>query len=347
MSIIQPPTPYTANRSPDMMDTCHAIVLYHSCGCKSKNDVVYFCTRWNCHHETSSLIIGGLPFACGSQQGRSEECKIEDKAKTQFVREVDTADNLESFMVLPERTKDEITALVSPFRPLTSKRESYYQYQQRHGAKTNEYPVPSLFPSPYADGEVVGSQDIVVGDGTHPTSKDTKVGSNPPDVQMEDHDIHENNAGNNDGDAKVGLFVIGDGDNDSEFMDIELDDDYDDIYEDVDMNEKFESYVEYKGEINIDGDREDVRLDDIEVSGEIGTVEKGNGERDSVHMPSYVETVEGAGGALSPMQDKFGDIGMSDEILDILVVDRDNEPEAPVRRESAFGKVWAYLNPYK
>ncbi|KAI2605648.1 hypothetical protein GGR54DRAFT_444505 [Hypoxylon sp. NC1633] len=104
-----PPTPSQPSAA-----GCRAIVLYHTCGCRSSQPL-YLCETNKCEHPTSNLLIGELPFACGSQQGRSEACEIEDRAKKEFVREVDTANQLETFFVLPGCTKADIEVIVPPF----------------------------------------------------------------------------------------------------------------------------------------------------------------------------------------------------------------------------------------
>ncbi|KAI1086923.1 hypothetical protein F5B19DRAFT_101586 [Rostrohypoxylon terebratum] len=328
-----------------MTTACQAIVFYHSCGCKSNNNPVCFCFRPECQHEALSLVIGRLPFACGSQQGPSEACQVEDETKKRFVREVDTADRLTSLTVLPGCTMNDITALVSP-RPelLTPDGEFYNRYQQRYGVDANEYPVPEPSSSPYTDGNEVDFQDNVVRDSSGITDRDNKVGSNLQHVQIEDRDIHDNITENDksedstkNGDAKAGLFILGGEDSDNEFMDIELDDDYDDIYEDVDMNEKFECYGEHKGETNIGGDLGEVDPHDAEVSRKIDRLEEE--KRDSMDILSCVGKVEGTRGAPSPVQDRFGGTAMSDDVLDILVTD----PKAPEKQQTTFGMVWAYI----
>ncbi|KAI1079248.1 hypothetical protein F5B20DRAFT_590695 [Whalleya microplaca] len=95
-------------------DGCQAIVFYHACGCISK-PITYFCSTNSCQHDMSKVIVGRLPFACRSPQGRSAECQQVDRAKQEFVREVDTADRLESLLVLDAVPKGDIEEFLPDF----------------------------------------------------------------------------------------------------------------------------------------------------------------------------------------------------------------------------------------
>ncbi|OTB03813.1 hypothetical protein M426DRAFT_262703 [Hypoxylon sp. CI-4A] len=55
-----------------------------------------------------------LPFACQSSPGRTAACGIKDPAKDQFVREVDTAEQYETVLNLPNCWQADIEALLSP-----------------------------------------------------------------------------------------------------------------------------------------------------------------------------------------------------------------------------------------
>ncbi|KAL7629799.1 hypothetical protein AAE478_001322 [Parahypoxylon ruwenzoriense] len=97
-----------------------------------------------------TLLVGGLPFACKSQPGRSKSCQQDDPAKTSFVREIDTADRLERFMVLEECTKADIEALTPPFAGTEYQawdEEIYSHYQQMKIQKSAETPLQTAFPS--------------------------------------------------------------------------------------------------------------------------------------------------------------------------------------------------------
>ncbi|KAI1463846.1 uncharacterized protein F4812DRAFT_468481 [Daldinia caldariorum] len=104
-----------SERSQDTRASCQFITFYHTCGCRSYKDSVYLCSIGACQHTRSTVVLGELPFACGSYPGRSAACGTEDPAKREFVREVDTADRLEKLLVLPDCTRADIDDLIPPF----------------------------------------------------------------------------------------------------------------------------------------------------------------------------------------------------------------------------------------
>ncbi|KAI0380007.1 hypothetical protein F5Y04DRAFT_289641 [Hypomontagnella monticulosa] len=139
----------SATTSPTLMQSsgisplCQAIVHYHTCGCKSKRDPVRFCNKWGCEHKTSTLIVGELPFACESKEGPSALCGVEDRAKREFVREVDTAETLRNFMILPGVTKEDIESLIPPSAGSNNQswtEEVYSQYKKRQSLIFEEIP---------------------------------------------------------------------------------------------------------------------------------------------------------------------------------------------------------------
>ncbi|KAI0880516.1 uncharacterized protein GGS22DRAFT_197445 [Annulohypoxylon maeteangense] len=351
------------------MSACQAITFYHSCGCKSNKDLVYFCTTPNCQHEASNLVVGGLPFACGSQQGRSEACKVEDKAKKEFVREVDTADKLQELMVLPECTKEDITALVSPWTgSLTPDGEFYSHYRRRHAAESDDSPSKEAPPfsinssTEEADVEKVGQElwgHSKVGDEANRSSEDTKVGSSLQDEQEEYN-------GDIKGDSlEDELFVIGDEDDGDEFVDVELDDDYD-IYEDVDIDKNLESYGEHEGKANVEDDLQsniekdtqhtthgsmsnaEVSANVAEYTTETCTTEKEK-QRNMSILP-YTGAVEAFRSTFSPVHDRFGEMEMTDDVIDFLIATKESEPSEPnepERKKTAVERFWSCFSMYK
>jgi hypothetical protein len=91
---------------------CHAIVFYHSCGCRIPEP--FFCCRPArkqqqqpseqdpCQHENPALIIAILPHSCSLRIGNTEACSVEDPGAKEFVREVDTAETLDLVVLEPE-----------------------------------------------------------------------------------------------------------------------------------------------------------------------------------------------------------------------------------------------------
>ncbi|KAI0134888.1 hypothetical protein F4814DRAFT_454291 [Daldinia grandis] len=110
---------------------CQFITFYHSCGCKSSKESAYLCSTNTCQHTKSTVLLGELPFACGSYPGRSAACSVEDPAKRGFVREVDTADRLDKLLILPDCTRADIDILIPPFHNPNWHEHIYRHYQQR------------------------------------------------------------------------------------------------------------------------------------------------------------------------------------------------------------------------
>ncbi|KAI1206104.1 uncharacterized protein F4807DRAFT_245648 [Annulohypoxylon truncatum] len=343
MSTVPPPTP-------DMMTACRAIVLYHTCGCKSDNNLTYFCNKPDCQHEASTLVVANLPFACGSKQGRSEACKIEDKAKKEFVREVDTADKLENIVVLPECTKDDITALVTPWTgPLTPEGEFYSHYRRRHDVKSADSPSQEAPPSSLdiatkevnlEEVEQASREYSEANDEAHHSDGDMKVGSSLQDEQGEDSNIRK------DCNVETELFTVGDEENEIEFVDVELDDDYD-IYEDVDINKNLESYGEYEGKTSIE---RNLRIDSQK---NIGHTPYGNLDCAEVSndMAEHVNKIHGTAreehhNAFSPVQDRFDGMGMTDDMIDFLIETRERGVNGPERQKTALGMLWSCFSLY-
>ncbi|KAI1451773.1 hypothetical protein F4805DRAFT_72817 [Annulohypoxylon moriforme] len=364
MSTVPPPASSksgdNSKKIPDTMIACQAIAFYHSCGCKSNNDLVYFCTTPDCRHEASNLVVGGLPFACGSQQGRSEACKAEDKAKKEFVREVDTADKLQNFVVLPECTKEDVFALVSPWTgPLTPDGEFYSHYRRRHEVKSDNSPSQEVpHPSPGTGTKEFDLEEAKQELQDHFEAEDEadcgedneKVSSDLQDKQERDGgDIYEGNP------VEDELFVVGDEENENEFVDVELDDDYD-IYDDVDIDKNLKGYGEHQGKIsNMEKDIERTihgNMDNAEVSdnaeehlSKIRTTEKG--EHDTISIPPRMEAVEASRNTLSPIHDKFGEMGMTDDLIDFLVATKENGPGGPERRKTTMEMLWSCFSVYR
>ncbi|KAI2464257.1 hypothetical protein F4781DRAFT_80480 [Annulohypoxylon bovei var. microspora] len=360
-------TPGNASRnSQNMTTTCQAIVCYHSCGCKSNKDVVYFCTRPNCRHETSSLVVAGLPFACGSQSGRSEACKMEDIAKKEFVREVDTADKLESFVVLPECTRDDVDALVSPWTgPLTSDGEFFSNYQQRHSVKNDTFPSQEtplsspIISSKGDDLEDIDSpeevddverveqkpgDDFEVRDEADRGDENIKVGSEQQDGREEDKDIRK------DGHDEIELFVVGDNDDENEFVDICFDDEYDIDYENIDVGENPENHGQHKGKANsFQRDIEntiDSTFDNPEVSSNVvqhpdRTPAGEKAEHKKMSIIPYAVAVDGACDLFSPMPDTLVDEGMSDDLIDFLMAAKEKESRVTEKAKTTMEMIFA------
>ncbi|KAI1373321.1 hypothetical protein F4677DRAFT_228175 [Hypoxylon crocopeplum] len=104
------PSQEDAANKPQKPIGCDAIVFYHTCGCRKGDRPIYLCRTNDCKHEMSNLLVGGLPYAC-RQPERSGACEIKDRAEVEFVREIDTADRLESFLILTKCTKADIDTI--------------------------------------------------------------------------------------------------------------------------------------------------------------------------------------------------------------------------------------------
>ncbi|KAI2776308.1 hypothetical protein F4815DRAFT_485114 [Daldinia loculata] len=125
---------------------CQFITFYHTCGCRSNKNSVYLCSTDTCQHTKSTVLLGELPFACGSYPGRSTACSLEDPARREFVREVDTADRLDKLLVLPDCTRADIDILIPPFQNPNWHEHIYRYYQQRRNQSSIISP-PQLPPS--------------------------------------------------------------------------------------------------------------------------------------------------------------------------------------------------------
>ncbi|KAI5861534.1 hypothetical protein GGS23DRAFT_598314 [Durotheca rogersii] len=81
---------------------CQVVVLYHTCGCRSAAAPVYFCSAPGCAHvgRPTTALVGQLPFACGG--AGNDACGAADPARTEFVREIDTAERLAPLIVLED-----------------------------------------------------------------------------------------------------------------------------------------------------------------------------------------------------------------------------------------------------
>ncbi|KAI0173228.1 hypothetical protein GGR52DRAFT_590403 [Hypoxylon sp. FL1284] len=105
---------------------CQAVVLYHACGCRAAAGAVFLCGAGGCAHAVTTLLVGGLPFACGAPDGRSAACCAEDPAAREFVRECDTGDRLRHFFALPgcasEKMDDILPLSLEPTCPTPGKR---------------------------------------------------------------------------------------------------------------------------------------------------------------------------------------------------------------------------------
>ncbi|KAI1653810.1 hypothetical protein F4813DRAFT_246558 [Daldinia decipiens] len=126
--------------------SCQFITFYHTCGCRSNKDSVYLCSTDACQHTKSTVLLGELPFACGSYPGRSAVCSVEDPAKREFVREVDTADRLDKLLVLPDCTKADIDILIPRFQHPNWHEHIYRHYQQMR-TQSSIISRPQLSPS--------------------------------------------------------------------------------------------------------------------------------------------------------------------------------------------------------
>ncbi|KAI0829585.1 hypothetical protein F5Y06DRAFT_307994 [Hypoxylon sp. FL0890] len=208
---------------------CQTIVFYHTCGCKSCRNSVHVCSTRICSHRTSTLLLAGLPYACGSQNPRSEACWIEDIAKTEFIREVDTADRLDSFVTLPECTREDIIALTPAFAGSYSQtwvEEIYNHYQWRKASISDE---TSSQGAPFAPQEVnsrcveavqvntqLQAQPEVQGEEFRdevPQDEDEQkeeeiVRNEPRDEQLESTEVDEELQ------AEIRLFEVGDDESD-------------------------------------------------------------------------------------------------------------------------------------
>ncbi|KAI0110621.1 hypothetical protein F4776DRAFT_667497 [Hypoxylon sp. NC0597] len=102
---------------------------------------VHFCSVRFCNQKVSTLLVAGLPFACASQNARSEACRIKDVATTELTRKVGSASRLESFIILPECTREDIGALTPPFAGSDSQcwvKEIHSHYQRRQTLKKTD-----------------------------------------------------------------------------------------------------------------------------------------------------------------------------------------------------------------
>ncbi|KAI0804213.1 hypothetical protein GGR55DRAFT_681811 [Xylaria sp. FL0064] len=82
---------------------CQAIFFFHACGCRTP-EPFFVCqppshsqidTENPCRHEKPALIVAKLPHACKRCLSNLKACGAEDLSMKQFVREVDTAEQLE------------------------------------------------------------------------------------------------------------------------------------------------------------------------------------------------------------------------------------------------------------
>ncbi|KAI0429458.1 hypothetical protein F5Y09DRAFT_356940 [Xylaria sp. FL1042] len=83
---------------------CQAIFFFHACGCRTP-EPFFVCqppshsqmdTVSLCRHEEPALVVAKLPHACEQCIGNGKVCDAKDlSATTEFVREVDTAEQLE------------------------------------------------------------------------------------------------------------------------------------------------------------------------------------------------------------------------------------------------------------
>ncbi|KAI2617510.1 hypothetical protein GGS26DRAFT_603162 [Hypomontagnella submonticulosa] len=164
----------TAPQLPPAGPMCQAIVFYHICGCKSSGEPVRFCNARGCTHESSTLVVGELPFACQSKDGRSGSCRVEDPAKTRFVREIDSATKIQNLMVLPGVVKEDIESLIPPSagsddHPWTEKVQS--QYQKR---VSSVFDIPPQTPVSTQEVEVDVDLKSVHDEELEPDTRDEK-----------------------------------------------------------------------------------------------------------------------------------------------------------------------------
>ncbi|KAI6087715.1 hypothetical protein F4821DRAFT_277634 [Hypoxylon rubiginosum] len=96
-------------------EECRTITFYHTCGCKQRQNPVNLCSKKDCDHSITTLLVGGLPFACRSQHGPSEACQVIDPATKSFVREADTANQLSHFLTLPGCSRERIGKILPPY----------------------------------------------------------------------------------------------------------------------------------------------------------------------------------------------------------------------------------------
>ncbi|KAI1276812.1 hypothetical protein F5Y07DRAFT_408033 [Xylaria sp. FL0933] len=92
---------------------CQALYFFHVCGCRTP-EPFFVCqppsrsqidTQNPCRHEKPDLVVGKLPHVCKRCLGNSQVCGTEDLSTKQFVREVDTAEQLE--LVVSKRLNQE------------------------------------------------------------------------------------------------------------------------------------------------------------------------------------------------------------------------------------------------
>ncbi|KAI1800806.1 hypothetical protein F4811DRAFT_494760 [Daldinia bambusicola] len=132
--------------SQDTRGSCQFITFYHTCGCRSYKDSVYLCSTGTCQHTKSTIVLGELPFSCGSYPGRSAACGVEDPAKREFVREVDTAERLEKLLVLPNCTRADIDDLIPSFHDLNWDYKISSRYHERPSQSSSYFP-PQVLPN--------------------------------------------------------------------------------------------------------------------------------------------------------------------------------------------------------
>ncbi|OTB10115.1 hypothetical protein K445DRAFT_17000 [Daldinia sp. EC12] len=145
-------------RPQDTRGSCQFITFYHICGCRSYKDSVYLCSTDTCQHTMSTIVLGELPFACGSYPGQSTACGVEDPAKKEFVREVDTADRLEKLLVLPDCTRADIDALIPPFHCSDWDYEISSRYHRRP-SQSSIYSSPQV---PSSNGRGINGKSVEV-----------------------------------------------------------------------------------------------------------------------------------------------------------------------------------------
>ncbi|KAI1098058.1 hypothetical protein F4804DRAFT_350822 [Jackrogersella minutella] len=267
-------------KSQAVTNSCQAIVLYHTCGCKSSQKPVYFCSTVDCQHETATLLVAGLPFACcSSQSSRSEACQIEDISKKMFVREADTGTTLQNLKVLPNCTRDDIDALVTPYAGSDNQAwddEIYNHYQERRALES--IGIPSQEAAPLApDASVKGAnfeetstnleeqidiQGKSFEDESNQTEENRDASLCEQEEQQED-EITEDPEIDEGAQIDMEMFQVGDGESDvsdisdisdfSEFMDVNINSEYDidEIYNDKSVL-GVESHSDNSNEANVE-----------------------------------------------------------------------------------------------
>ncbi|KAI1134782.1 hypothetical protein F5Y05DRAFT_200426 [Hypoxylon sp. FL0543] len=201
---------------------CQTFVFYHTCGCKANMNLVYACSIQGCNHTISDLLVAGLPYACGGGlNARSEACGVEDIAKKEFIREVDSADRLDTFVAFPECTKQDIYALTPTFAGSDSQTwiEEICGLHQQRKAQTSVETPPEETPSAVDPSGVglarvdseIQAQDGVEGekilDGTEQKEEEL-IGEEPQDEQPQSIEADEEL------EAEIRLFEVGDAESD-------------------------------------------------------------------------------------------------------------------------------------